>query len=112
MYIHIQYWEDQPPWRRLFLPDQVAHFHKMGQVVADLHQMGIHLVNCPLEERNLLFLRERYLLVWRMSTPGLLDKLQETIAQSGWPYYFREIALVNEMIVPPTVINTSLVLLS
>lgn len=112
MFIHIQYWEVQPAWRRLFLPDQVVYFQQMRQIIADLHEKGIRLVNCPLEDRNLLFACECYLLIWRMASPDLLKELQETIAQSGWQNYFREIVLVNEMIVPPTIMNTSVVILS
>lgn len=107
MFVHIQYWEAQNAWRRLFLPAQVACFQQMHQIVAELRPKGIQLVNRPLEERNLLFLRDRYLLIWRMTTPDLLSVLNESIAQSGWQDYFREIVLVNEMIVPPTVMNLS-----
>lgn len=112
MFVHIQYWEAQLAWRRLFLPAQVAYFQQMHQIVVGLHEKGIHLINAPLEERNLRFLHDRYLLIWRMSSPDMLKLLNTTMTQIGWADYFREIVLANEMIVPPTVMNLSATLLS
>jgi len=100
MFIHIQCWEVKSDWRSLHLENRVAYFNQIEQIVHDLRQLGVYLVNCPFERRNLAFLRERYLIIWKLSSEGCLTLLEDAIQTAGWRRYFQEVVLSHEMIVP------------
>lgn len=100
MYIHVQCWQVKPSWRSLPLKKQIAYFNKVKQLVQNLHLAGARLLNCPFEQYHLNFLRNRYLVIWKLHSQELTSLLEATMQTAGWHHYFEEVDWSHEMIVP------------
>src|SRR5690606_27450341 len=89
MYLYVELWNVTQDWMDLSKEERAEFFRKAQSGIDDLMKAGVENVGWAMNDEHTPHRSDyRYMAVWKMSSPDLVETLERATADSGWHKYF------------------------
>lgn len=91
MYLYVELWNVTQEWMDLSKEERAEFFEKAKDGIQELMKAGVENVGWAMNDEHTPHRSDyRYMAVWKMPSPDLVEVLEKGVADAGWYKYFSQ----------------------
>lgn len=92
MYLYVELWNVTQKWMDLSKDERTNFFDKAGGAIKELMEAGVEVTGWAMNDEHTPYRSDyRYMAVWKVPSLDLVEKLEKSVADSGWHDYFSQV---------------------